>query len=225
MTRVLPRLLQWAVALALVVLLLAINLRIATGHWFVDWEYGKRSFPADEFGLTNDERARLAKVCVDYLATSADISLLAQLTLPGGEQAFNDRELEHMQDVQQVFDGIGVAGLVAGVVVVVGAATLWLLPGGRRFVPAALLTCSLLSLGLLITLGIYMTLNWSQFFTNFHRVFFEGDSWLFRYSDTLIRLFPMRFWIDVAAVLVGLLVVEAVALGAIGWFWSRSLRP
>ncbi len=35
-----------------------------------------------------------------------------------------------------------------------------------------------------------------KFFTLFHQVFFEGDSWLFLYSDTLIRLFPIRFWQD-----------------------------
>ena len=28
------------------------------------------------------------------------------------------------------------------------------------------------------------------------QIFFKGDSWLFYYSDTLIRLFPIRFWQD-----------------------------
>jgi uncharacterized membrane protein len=36
-----------------------------------------------------------------------------------------------------------------------------------------------------------------NFFSGFHSLFFEGDSWLFLYSDTLIRLFPIRFWQDV----------------------------
>jgi len=35
-----------------------------------------------------------------------------------------------------------------------------------------------------------------SFFVGFHALFFEGDSWLFLYSDTLIRLFPLRFWQD-----------------------------
>jgi uncharacterized membrane protein len=35
-----------------------------------------------------------------------------------------------------------------------------------------------------------------SFFTAFHHLFFTGDSWLFLFSDTLIRLFPIRFWQD-----------------------------
>jgi len=53
------------------------------------------------------------------------------------------------------------------------------------------------ALGLVAGIGI--TINpdvfW-QFFTLFHHIFFTGNSWLFYFSDTLIRLFPMRFWED-----------------------------
>jgi len=53
------------------------------------------------------------------------------------------------------------------------------------------------ALGLIAGAGITLNPNifW-QFFTLFHKIFFTGDSWLFYYSDTLIRLFPMRFWQD-----------------------------
>jgi integral membrane protein (TIGR01906 family) len=53
------------------------------------------------------------------------------------------------------------------------------------------------ALGLVAGVGILLNPNvfW-QFFTLFHQVFFTGDSWLFYYSDTLIRLFPIRFWQD-----------------------------
>ena len=46
---------------------------------------------------------------------------------------------------------------------------------------------------------------------------------MFEYSDTLIRLFPMRFWMDVAVVIVGLLIVEAIVVGGVGWAWMRRL--
>jgi integral membrane protein (TIGR01906 family) len=39
--------------------------------------------------------------------------------------------------------------------------------------------------------------SFSFVFVGFHLIFFEGDTWLFLYSDTLIRLFPTRFWRDV----------------------------
>jgi integral membrane protein (TIGR01906 family) len=44
----------------------------------------------------------------------------------------------------------------------------------------------------------------SVFFVFFHQVFFESGTWVFRFSDTLIRLFPQRFWRD-AFIAIGLL--------------------
>ncbi|HID88646.1 MAG TPA: TIGR01906 family membrane protein [Anaerolineae bacterium] len=218
-----PRLVEWLLVLALPVLLLTADLRIVTSHRFVRWEYGKADFPPDPFGLSTADRIRLAEVCVDYLATDAHISLLADLRLPDGEPAFNQRELRHMADVQAVYSRMMMAGIVAALVLLGGITTLLAAGHTRRRAPAALLSGSLLTLGLLGAVGAVMVLNWGEFFTTFHRIFFEGNTWLFRYSDTLIRLFPMRFWMDVAAVIVSLLVVEAVVVAAVGWLWGRKI--
>ena len=222
--RLWPRLVQVLLILAVPVVLFVADLRIVTGHWFVRWEYGKAGFPPDPFGLPAAERMRLAEVCVDYLATNADISLLEDLRLPDGAPAFNARELSHMADVQLVYNQLMVAGVIATVVAVGGFAILLTARHARRQAAAALMTASTLTLGLLGAVGASMVLNWDAFFTTFHRMFFEGDTWLFPYSDTLIRLFPIRFWTDIATVLVGLLVVELVILGATGWVWLRQVR-
>jgi integral membrane protein (TIGR01906 family) len=79
------------------------------------------------------------------------------------------------------------------------------------------------TVGLIVVIGILVNPNvfWN-FFAGFHSLFFEGDSWLFLTSDTLIRLFPIRFWQD------AFLWAAVVALGggialAIG-LRSTSLR-
>ena len=220
----LARLIQGLLVVALPVLLVAADLRIVTGHWFVHWEYGKTDFPPDPFGLSTAERTRLAETCVEYLATNAHLSLLANLRLPGGEPAFSERELIHMADVQVVYNGMMTAGIVAALGLLGGITTLLATSHARRRAPAALLSGSTLTLGLLGTVAVYMVLSWGEFFTTFHRLFFEGDSWIFPYSDTLIRLFPIRFWMDVAMTVVGLLVVEAIATAAVGWLWRRRMR-
>ena len=220
-----PRLIQYLLVLALPVFLLVADVRIATGHWFVHWEYGKASFPPDPYGLSTAERTRLAATCVDYLATDADISLLAGLRLPGGEPAFNERELRHMFDVQVVYGHLMTVCIVAALVLAGGMIALLNSGRSRRRAPAALLSSSLLTLGLLGTVGAYMVLSWNEFFTTFHSIFFEGGTWLFDYSDTLIRLFPVRFWMDVATVIVGLLVVEVIVVAGIGWMWMRRVGP
>lgn len=220
--RPLSHLLQWVLLLSLPVLLVAADLRIVTAHWFVRWEYRKAGFPPDPFGLSTAERIRLAEVCQDYLATNADISLLADLRLPGGEPAFNERELRHMADVQAVYQGLSIAGIVAALAWIGGTAVALASEVTRKLLPVALLRGSLFTAGLLGAVGAFMALSWGRFFTSFHRIFFEGDSWIFPTSDTLIRLFPMRFWIDVAVILVGLLIVETLILGALGWLWRQE---
>jgi integral membrane protein (TIGR01906 family) len=209
------------VVLALPVCLLAADVRIVTGHWFVRWEYGKAGFPPDMYGFSTEERTRLTEICFDYVTSGADISLLADLRLSSGLAAFNERELRHMADVQVVFSHVMAAGIVAGLVLVGGLIALAVSARTRRHAPAALVGGSLFALGLLVVLGLFMLVSWWQTFDAFHRLFFQGDSWLFDYSDTLIRLFPMRFFVDMAATIVVLLAAEAIAIGGVGWWWMR----
>ena len=62
-------------------------------------------------------------------------------------------------------------------------------------------------------LAFFASVSFWQFFTLFHRLFFQGDSWLFEYSDTLIRLFPLRFWQDVFLSVMGLILIFGLLLG------------
>ena len=61
---------------------------------------------------------------------------------------------------------------------------------------------------LVAAIGGFASVAFWQFFTAFHGLFFKGDSWMFLYSDTLIRLFPMQFWQDV------FLFAAVIAMGA-----------
>jgi len=215
---------EWLLVLTLPLLLVGVNLRVVTGNWLVRLEYKRSGFPADPYGLSTSERIRLATVCQDYLASNGDISMLTNLVLSNGKPAFNERELRHMADVQAVFFGLTVAGGLSGLLwLSVGATSLtsgWM----KDHYAKAILHGSLLTLGVLLVVGGFMVVSWDEFFTAFHRVFFTGDTWLFPNSDTLIRLFPIRFWIDLAAVLVGLLVIEALALGTLGRACLRGHR-
>jgi uncharacterized membrane protein len=54
-----------------------------------------------------------------------------------------------------------------------------------------------ITIGLIAVIGISVDPDiFFTFFAGFHSLFFEGNSWLFLFSDTLIRLFPIRFWQD-----------------------------
>ena len=75
------------------------------------------------------------------------------------------------------------------------------------------------TVGLVVAILMGVLLNFDVLFTDFHHLFFTGDSWLFYTSDTLIRLFPMRFWEDGFIAVGSLNLLVGLALG---WFLPRK---
>jgi len=51
---------------------------------------------------------------------------------------------------------------------------------------------------------LFVLLSFGILFVAFHNVFFQPGTWTFNFSDTLIRLFPERFWRDVFMIVGGL---------------------
>ncbi len=182
--------------------LIGTALRILLTPIFFNIEYRMPYFPADDFGFTQQDRLKWAPYAVEYLVNSADISYLGDLKFEDGNPLYNDRELSHMADVKDVVRGALNIWFISLAILALLAMLAWrgdwiheyingLRRGGMWMIGFAV------ALGLIAGVGIAANPNvfW-QFFTFFHTLFFEGDSWLFYYSDTLIRLFPIRFWQD-----------------------------
>lgn len=216
----LVRLLSWVVMLLVPVALLLTSVRILLTPAFLQIEYRTPNFPPDSYGFTREDRLKWGGLALDYLLNDEDVSFLGDLTFEDGSSLYNPRELSHMLDVkvltQQVlwvWYGVLAVLLVLGVWAWRGA---WLssyrqmLAGGGK-----------LTIGLLALLIFFALLSFNQLFVGFHRIFFEGDSWLFLYSDTLIRLFPLRFWRD-AFILIGLL--PLLGGGALWYFLGRGAK-
>jgi integral membrane protein (TIGR01906 family) len=220
----LPRLLQALVIVSVPVLLTTGSVRLVTSHTLVRWEYSRPGFPADPYGLPVPERIRLAGLCIDYLAGGGAVSLLAEAQLSNGQAAFDLRQLDHMVDVHGVYSGMTIAGCTAGLISAAALAALAARPASRLRAGRALLGGGLLTVGLLVALGLFMLLGWRSFFDSFHRTFFEEGTWTFYWSDTLIRLFPGRFWQDVAGAIVGFVALGALVVAWAGWQWTRRIR-
>jgi len=210
--RTLQKVLSWFVTLLLPIALTFLGVRLLLTHVFPEIEYRTPGFPADEYGFNLQERLQWSRISIDYLLNNADISFLGHLTFPDGSPLFNGRELSHMQDVKNVVQpvlwvGYGVWFSILGLGLWARFGGWWLeyIRGIRRG--------GWLTVGVVAVIGIFAGISFWQFFTVFHELFFTGDSWLFLYSDTLIRLFPMRFWQD-AFLFAGILdVLGGLALG------------
>ncbi|MGB9724235.1 MAG: TIGR01906 family membrane protein [Chloroflexia bacterium] len=219
------RAVQVLVILLLPPALLALALRLTATPAVVRWEYTRADFPPDPYGLTTAERIRLAEACLDYLLTGAGIERLAGIPL-GSRPAFRPKELAHMEDVKRVLWALWGTGAASALLALGGTVALAVRPHTRRRAPAALLGGSLLTMGLVAAAGLLMLLGWPTFFTGFHEILFAPGSWTFSRSDTLLRLYPERFWQDLGGVLVGCILAGALLIAGGSFLWlRRTSRP
>jgi integral membrane protein (TIGR01906 family) len=203
---------------------------VLTGVWlvttetFLKIEYNRPGFPEDRYGFTREDRLHYAPYAVEYLRSDAGISHLGDLTFEDGMPLYGAKELSHMEDVKvvmraalRVHTALSVALAAAVIALAWKRESRWDL---RRGLAAG----GIFTMSLIFALVVLIFINWDFFFDGFHGVFFEGDSWQFSNSDTLIRLFPEQFWFD-AALSIGVF----TALGALAafmsvWVWERHPR-
>ncbi|HTX79914.1 MAG TPA: TIGR01906 family membrane protein [Longilinea sp.] len=193
--KTLYKILSFIVMLLLPFILIMTAVRLMLSPVFVDVEYYMPGFPPDTYGFTTTERLKWAHTSVDYLLNNQGISFLADQQLDANTPLYNERELSHMQDVKtliQTMSSIWIAAIIFGIAICIWAwRSKWL-----RYVWSGLSWGGWLTLSLIGAALMAVALNFDALFTDFHHLFFTGDTWLFYYSDTLIRLFPLRFWSD-----------------------------
>lgn len=216
----LRKLLILLIALALPFLLVVTSIRILANEWFVNFEYSRPNFPEDVFGFTPAERTPLAMIGLhSVLPDSEGMILLERATLPDGSAAFNAREIKHMADVRILIGKVYPIELIGFSLIVVFAVILNRLPNWRDLIPNGLRAGTLLTLAILAVMIVYLAINFDALFLQFHQLFFEGDTFAFRFDDTLIRLYPVQFWND-AFIAVGAITVVmslGILVGSIVW--------
>ena len=230
------KILSWLITLLIPIVLILLGIRILLSPIFIQVEYRIPGFPDDRYGFTLDERLYWADLSIDYLLNREGIEFLGSLQFPDGLQAagscddylpprdctylYNDRELDHMLDVK-----------------IVTRYALWFLWGSLLFLlgigywasksdwwqdyKEALSRGGWLTVGLIIILLIYVAVNFNSLFITFHEIFFASGTWVFKFSDSLIRLFPVIFWRD-AFIWIGVIALGGGA--ALGYFGGRRNR-
>lgn len=208
-------LLSWLITLILPFFLTMTAIRLLITPVFPEIEYRTPNFPADPYGFTLEDRLHWSKISIEYLLNKEGISFLADQKLPDGTPLFNERELSHMLDVKILVQHMITAWYILGAVLI--GLGLWAWAGRwpsefwRAFARGGWLT-----IGLVLAVLLGVALSFSALFVGFHRIFFTGDTWLFEYSDSLIRLFPMRFWQDAFISMGALTLIQGLLVGWLG---------
>lgn len=226
-------LLRILIVVLMPIVLVLTNVRLMLTPLYTNWEYNLADFPPDPFGFNKEDRLKYSDIARNYLLNQAGIDFLGDLTLPDDKIAnpdfsrrynemYNDRELKHMLDVKTVVKGALAVWVITVTIWLVASVALGWQPATRSLLRSGLLTGAIVTAAILVALGLYIAIGFNTFFVQFHRVFFQGDSWLFRWSDTLIRLFPEKFWFDVFLWIAGLTLAQAGIFGAVAWWGLKG---
>ncbi|UCD43112.1 MAG: TIGR01906 family membrane protein [Chloroflexota bacterium] len=206
------RWLSWVVAILVPLVLILTSVRLLLTPAFVQLEYRTPNFPPDPYGFTQEDRLHWSMIALDYLLNDEGINFLAELQFEDGSPLYNARELKHMVDVKNVVQSTLIVwyACLAGIILL----GIWAYFGGwMGGYKQGLSNGGWITVVLVAVTMVAVLIAFSVFFVFFHDVFFDPGTWVFRFSDTLIRLFPERFWRD-TFIAIGLLSLAAgLALG------------
>lgn len=216
MNMLFTRFFQTLITLLIPALLVLGSVRLLITDGYLSYEYGKASFPADPFGFDRSQRLAFASANFRYVRENQPIDALARLRL-GKQPIYNERELKHMQDVQRIYQvAIRIWYFTLGFFLLATLALLWQVET-RSVLLAALQAGGLLTVGIVAVLGILAVVAWQVWFVAFHQILFTPGSWSFNPSDTLIRLFPEKFWFDAALTISGISLTGGLLFALVGW--------
>lgn len=217
-------LIQVLIMLCLPVVLILTNVRILMTSSFARWEYARPGFP-DPTIVPIEARQPIVDTTLEYVKGAGDESLIADLAFDDGRPVYNRREIRHLTDVRVLVRQTSILYIVSGLILLLG--TGYLVWSGRgQSAARALASGSALTIAIIGGIGVVAAFAFRFFFVRFHRAFFAGETWLFPSTDTLIQVFPERFWFDASLLIVVLTLVEAAAIGvlALAWLGIRRRR-
>jgi integral membrane protein (TIGR01906 family) len=205
----------WMVSILIPFFLIISSVRILLNPWYLSYEYSRKDFPVDDYGFTFEDRLHWGNISLEYLVNSSDVTFLSNQNLDNGSPLYNSRELKHMVDVKSIVQVFIIIWYFLAVMLIASLLWFWRKKEFLHYIKA-LARGGWITLGLISAILIYLLINFDSLFTEFHRIFFEGDTWLFQTSDNLIRLFPLPLWQD-AFIFIGVFSsMMALALGIAG---------
>jgi integral membrane protein (TIGR01906 family) len=175
------------------VVLVLTSVRMLMTNPFLRFNYSLPGFPEDRYGFTEEDRLHHAPIALEYLRNDAGINFLGDQRFEDGSPVYNARELGHMVDVKDVTRAALIVwriGLVAAIAI---SLVLWRV-ASTQYLWEAWQGGAKLTAIIMLVLLVGLIAAFSVLFVGFHQVFFDPDTWTFLFSDTLIRLFPQRFW-------------------------------
>src|SRR5512134_722572 len=141
---------------------------VMVNPWLVHAQYAIPGFPDDARGLSDADRTDLALRGINSIRPGTEgVELLREARLPSGGEAFEEREIDHMQDVRQLITAFFVLWAAALALGIAAALALRRLGSGDA-ITVALRRGALLTIGAMVAAGLVMLVDFEFFFDGFH---------------------------------------------------------
>lgn len=223
-----------AFCLMIVFLITAVE---AVAYWtpgYYEKEYTKYQVLNDLPEMTMDDLLTVTDEMMAFLRGNRED--LHVFTTMGGEyrEFFNEREIAHMTDVQNLFIG-GLWLRRIGLLIVAGSALFLFFwqkneKEKRKLLAVSVPASLCLGTGIffavsLVIIGIIST-DFSKYFIVFHHIFFDNDLWLLDpATDMLINIVPEPFFMDTALRIAVVFAALVIAFFGINLFlWRRNKK-
>lgn len=201
----------------------------AVVYWtpgYFEKEYTKYQVLNDLPAMTMDDLLDVTDEMMDYLkGKRADLHVE---TTMGGQQRefFNDREIAHMEDVQQLFLKAITIRRMCIVLFVLLLVFMAATHARLRYVlPSSLAVGTGLFFALIAVLALIISTDFTRYFIMFHHIFFTNDLWILDpATDMLINIVPEGFFMDTAGRIALLFGTTSLGLFALCLFLTLRHR-
>jgi integral membrane protein (TIGR01906 family) len=220
MSKLLPHILKVFLTLLIPFVVVLGVVRLVANESYLAFEYGKFDFPEDAYGFARAMRLTHAAANIQFVIQNQPLANLAEQD-HDGIPLYTTRELSHMQDVQNVYQATWRVWQLALVLTVLcGLSLTWRKVNHPAFA-SAVQWGGALTVAIVVVIGLGAITAWQDWFILFHQVFFANGTWTFNNTDTLIRLFPEKFWYDTALTISNLSPLVGIL---VYWIGSRLLK-
>ena len=189
---------------------------------FIPKEYEKLGVAAD-VGVAREDLDQVSVEMMQYLKGSRELLSDIVTTIDGVPDTpfFNERECAHMADVRSLFlRGMALrrwCAVLCGVILVV--LLLWDRKHIIELLSRGMITGTVIFFVAAGAIGIFAAVDFNAFWTVFHHLFFEGDTWLFDpRTSRMINMLPEQFFSDIVKYIILIFgAMLAVLLGLAAW--------
>ena len=180
---------------------------------------------AQQLNVSNQDLNRSIETLLDYLDNRTDSISVTITQNDVKKEAFNQREINHMIDVKALYQRVNRAMWIS--VVLVGIIFIYMgrEKQGRLTLARSIVEASFAFVIFVAFIGVWIAIDFTDFWIRFHHVFFDNDLWLLTPGvDFMIDILPETIFNRLVISITSSVVVALVLLNAICIYILRKNR-